>query len=190
MQKFNMRVSVQRLRDNKEKLRLSLKKALETNDLLFLSGGVSMGEKDLIPELLEELQVQKIFHKLQIKPGKPVYMGHREKKVIFALPGNPFSCQVLMKILVEPFLRKSYGLPQMTSFFLPLSQELRKKGLDKDEFLPCQISPTGNLIPVSFKGSGDIKAALNSHGLFHHPAERQTLKRDENVLFFPWRSFS
>lgn len=180
-------VSLKKLvRDNTGDLEKALKEALQC-DIVITSGGVSMGEADFLPSVFDKLGVKKVFHKVQVKPGKPIWVGEKGNSVVFGLPGNPVSVQVACKIFVEAFLRKSLNTKDYLSIKLPILEE-RKKKTRFDEFFPCLIvnSDTSSVKAVSFNGSGDITATLGSHGIALHPAESGDLRPGEMVEFFPW----
>jgi len=98
--------------DNRDGLRSMMLKGLES-DVLVLSGGVSAGVADLVPGVLQELGVKRIFHKVALKPGKPVWYGvhDRDGKVVhvFGLPGNPVSSLVCFQLFVRPCLERLSG---------------------------------------------------------------------------------
>jgi molybdopterin molybdotransferase len=77
--------------------------------VLILSGGVSAGKLDLVPGVLEELGVTAHFHKVELKPGKPVLFGTRDGRLVFGLPGNPVSSLVCFELFVRPALRRMGG---------------------------------------------------------------------------------
>ncbi|MGE3808647.1 MAG: gephyrin-like molybdotransferase Glp [Gemmataceae bacterium] len=91
-------------RDQLDELRAKVKAGLES-DLLVLSGGVSAGKLDLVPGVLAEFGVESIFHKVEMKPGKPVFFGTRGSTLIFGLPGNPVSALVCFELFAAPALR-------------------------------------------------------------------------------------
>lgn len=180
-------VSLKKLvRDNQDDLEKALKEALQY-DIVVTSGGVSMGEADFLPNVFDKLGVKRIFHKVQVKPGKPIWVGEKGNSVVFGLPGNPVSVQVACKIFVEAFLRKSLNRKECLSVKLPISEE-RKKKTKFDEFFPCTIDSANITFvkAVGFNGSGDITATLGSHGIALHPAESGDLNPGEIVEFFPW----
>jgi len=173
------------LPDDKAAMRPSLEKALAA-DLVILTGGVSAGDADYTPAVLEELGVRKLFHKMAIKPGKPAWCGvigsglakggvaagdpTGVNSVVFALPGNPFSCLTGFTLLIEPFLHACFGLPAPAPLGLPL-REFKKKQTTLDEFFPVRIlgTPAG-LEQVAINGSGDIRLGLGATALALHPA--------------------
>ena len=103
-------------RDQVEHLRPLAEEGLKA-DALVLSGGVSAGKLDLVPGVLEELGVQPHFHKVAMKPGKPMYFGTRPRPnspadtLVFGLPGNPVSSLVCFELFVKPALRPCVATP-------------------------------------------------------------------------------
>lgn len=87
--------------DDVERLRRSLGKGLG-KDILLVSGGVSMGDYDLVPRVLGELGVEVLFHKVRVKPGKPLLFGRRGRCLVFGIPGNPVSSFVVFHLFVKP----------------------------------------------------------------------------------------
>lgn len=175
--------------DNPEVLRIALEKAISSSDVVVLSGGVSMGEADFVPEVLRNLGVEKIFHKVKLKPGKPVWFGKKPGgPVVFGLPGNPFSSQVTFKLFIEPFLRESYQLAPQKLLYLPAAFERTKFG-ELEELIPAILTEEGGVSKIkacAFNGSGDVTATALSEGLVVHPAGLSAIKRGDIVAFFSW----
>ena len=145
--------------------------ALMDNDVLICCGGVSAGDADYVPGVLESMGAERLFHKVAMRPGKPVWCGiSKEGKMIFALPGNPFSCLVNMTLLIAPYLRASYGLPPVEPLGLPMGAA-RKKRSPLDEFFPVHVHGwPARLEPVTLNGSGDIRLGRQANALALHPA--------------------
>lgn len=95
-----------RVEDDLEKVKQVLKEALQQSDIVFLTGGVSVGEYDFVAAAAEENGIEKIFHKIKQRPGKPLFFGKKENKMIFGLPGNPASVLTCFYEYVEPALQK------------------------------------------------------------------------------------
>jgi molybdopterin molybdotransferase len=95
-------------RDRRESLEPLIAEGL-TYSVLVLSGGVSAGKLDLVPGVLQSLGVQAHFHKVEMKPGKPVFFGSRGDRLVFGLPGNPVSALVCFELFVRPALRRLAG---------------------------------------------------------------------------------
>ena len=83
--------------------------------ILILSGGVSMGTKDLVPGVLQDLGIQPLFHQVAMKPGKPLFFGTRGETLVFGLPGNPVSSFCGFELFVRPAIRKMAGHAQPDS---------------------------------------------------------------------------
>jgi molybdopterin molybdotransferase len=96
-------------RDTPESLAQHIQDGLQA-DVLLLSGGVSAGKADLVPGVLQEMGVQAHFHKVLMKPGKPVFFGTRGRTLVFGLPGNPVSTLACFELFVRPALRRLLGL--------------------------------------------------------------------------------
>lgn len=178
------------VKDNKAALKAAIQRAF-ASDIVVLSGGVSMGDADFVPEVLVELGAEKLFHKVKIKPGKPLWFGKQPNEgVAFGLPGNPMSCQVGFKVFIEPFLRKKMGLSPVPVLQLPF-QGQRNARSSFDEYFPCKFVAHNGQTHIStynFKSSGDIAAMLRSDGLAIHPARSKALEGGEILNFLPWKS--
>ncbi|MBN1225544.1 MAG: molybdopterin molybdotransferase MoeA, partial [Deltaproteobacteria bacterium] len=95
--------------DTPEHIDQMLKKALAKSDIVLLSGGVSMGDFDFVPGILQKNDVDLKFEKVAIKPGKPTVFGIKDDKYFFGMPGNPVSTFILFELLVRPFLFSLMG---------------------------------------------------------------------------------
>lgn len=96
--------------DDPEELRKVLQKALEANDVVLLNGGVSVGDYDFVTQAAQSCGVEEKFHKIRQKPGKPLFFGTKEDKLVFGLPGNPSSSLTCFYEYVLPALENSMGL--------------------------------------------------------------------------------
>lgn len=95
--------------DEAEVLRAALEEALESADVVVTSGGVSVGEKDLVKSALLDLGVEQVFWGVKFKPGKPLFYGKRGEARFFGLPGNPVSAMVCFDLFVRPALMRMTG---------------------------------------------------------------------------------
>ena len=172
-------------KDNKTQLREKLKKAVSESDILLMSGGVSAGDADFVPQILEEVGVKKIFHKINIRPGKPIWFGQKLGGcTVFALPGNPLSCQTTFKIFVEPFLMKCFGSITPEAFQIPMAeQRIKKTALD--EFFPVVLHGSPMQAHLKkFNGSGDITAGLFAEGMAWQRFDKTILEKGDSVSIF------
>lgn len=177
--------------DNAESLDQTLNLAFEF-DITILTGGVSMGDADFVPQVLERRSVKKVFHKVAIRPGKPIWFGRRPNGFpVFGLPGNPMSVQVGFKIFIEPLIRQYLEMPMIKPLQLPLSVEKKKRHQFR-EFFPVKfdldcMSRTA-IIPVKTNGSGDIRGSAFSDGLAIQPEDQDRIEAKTNISFIPWVS--
>jgi molybdopterin molybdotransferase len=174
--------------DDKEALRDTITSLLD-KDVLIISGGVSKGEADYVPEVLASLGVKELFHGVKIKPGAPFWFGRTSNGgVVFGLPGNPLALQVACRIFLEPYICTCFNILPRTPILLPLAIERMKKS-KFDEFFPCRIVNTDSysrLIPVRHNGSGDISAALQSDGIALQGETYSHLPEGIQVPFYVW----
>lgn len=156
--------------DERSALLAVLIKALAEYDILVLSGGVSMGDFDLVPSVLQELGVEPIFHNLAMRPGKPTFFGKTDTCAVFGLPGNPVSTFVNFEVLVKPFIHACMGIeykPRMAR--ARLARELARKGSDRVEFLPgiLEADEFGlHASPLPYHGSSMITVLERADILF------------------------
>jgi len=162
-------------RDDPKVLQPLMQQGLEA-DMLLVTGGVSAGVMDLVPGVLQELGVRQVFHKVRMKPGKPVWFGEYvregQRKLVFGMPGNPVSTLVSFEIFVKPALRVLAG----GTFIPPQSQ----RGVLTDSighlgkrptYYPSRIHfgqrkqglPTVETLP--WRGSADLAALTRANAL-------------------------
>ena len=171
--------TVAHMKDEKSVVAKSLESALEKHEILLLSGGVSAGKKDFIPEVLAELGFKPLFHKISQKPGKPLYVGNRaDGKLVFAFPGNPISTLTCFWIYFLPWLLGN-KLIQSTIPVVNLPASNPKL----DQWLPVKIKG-GQAETLKNNGSGDLFHWKFADGLVWQKA-RST---DQSLPFFPLRS--
>jgi len=151
--------------DERVLLKDSLKKMIETTDLTIISGGVSMGSYDFVPDILEELGVTIHFNKVAIQPGKPTLFGTWNDKIIFGLPGNPVSTFIIFEILVKSLVMKMGGSsysPLLVKGELKDGFKRRKK--ERDLYIPV-LYDKGVVSEVEYHGSAHFVSLLKSNGL-------------------------
>jgi len=177
--------------DTEKGLRRVIAKALERCDVVLLSGGVSMGDYDLVPQVLREFGVRQIVHGAAIRPGKPLWFGATDGgQLVFGLPGNPVSVRVGFREFVTHAVRRMAGLadPFPPALMLPLAEGFTKKN-DLTLFAISQlVSANGvtQVAPVPHEGSGDFVSAAQSDGVFVFPAKLNALAAGDIVEFHPW----
>ena len=164
--------------DEMKPLREALKKAA-SHDMVVFSGGSSVGEKDLIMDILKELgEVE--FHGVAVKPGKPTVFGRVGKTPVLGMPGYPTSCLSNAYMILAPMLRKMARLPPKVekTIELPLSRRV-VSAIGRTEFHTVRIEK-GKAVPV-YKESGAITSMADADGYIRIPANVDLLEAGENV---------
>jgi molybdopterin molybdotransferase len=158
--------------DDKTALGAALERGLAA-DVLVTSGGVSVGEHDLVRAVERELGVEEVFWRVSIKPGKPVSFGVRGGTLVFGLPGNPVSALVGCELFVKPALRGLQGLADPLPRFEPgrLSVGLRRNE-ERDEFVRARSRVAADAVvlePVLGQESHMIVRSGAADALVHIP---------------------
>ena len=161
-----------------------------SSDMLVMSGGVSAGVLDLVPGRLRELGVREVFHKVRIKPGKPVWFGVREvpghRTLVFGLPGNPASSLVGFELFVGPAIRALSGRPftPPATFAARLAGGFDHRG-ERATYYPARLTATADGLlaePLPWQGSADLRTLSQADGLIHFPAGERAYAPGEKVL--------
>jgi molybdopterin molybdotransferase len=176
--------------DDKDMIRQKLSYAISEMDLLLLSGGVSKGKFDYIPDILEELRVEKIFHKVLQRPGKPFWFGKQKTSatLIFSFPGNPVSTYVCYYRYFRDWLYRSLGLPFM-EIDVNLGETVVARG-DLTGFIGVKIRrEQGKLVasPTKSNGSGDLCSLAETDGFICLSPREAPYHSGSVVPFIPTR---
>lgn len=160
-------------RDRLENLKPLVEEGLEAS-ILVLSGGVSAGKLDLVPGVLRDLGVEVHFHKVEMKPGKPVLFGTRRGHLVFGLPGNPVSALVCFELFVRPAIRKLSGQadpgPKIVQAVLREDFAYRS---DRPTYYPARLEGTAEgwqVQPVPWFGSADLRGLAQANAFVVFPA--------------------
>ncbi|HEY1378169.1 MAG TPA: gephyrin-like molybdotransferase Glp [Gemmataceae bacterium] len=171
-------------RDDVEDLRRLVGEGLKS-DVLLLSGGVSAGKLDLVPDVLRESGVAAHFHKVRMKPGKPLFFGTRGDTLVFGLPGNPVSSFVCFELFVRPALRRLRGFPAGPPAFVPLPLAADSRyATDRPTYHPAKVELAGvgeSVRPVPWHGSPDLRALTAADALVLFPAGDNAHRAGEPV---------
>jgi molybdopterin molybdotransferase len=160
-------------RDRPDDLRALVAEGLRA-PVLLLSGGVSAGKLDLVPGVLQELGVQAHFHKVELKPGKPVLFGSREDHLVFGLPGNPVSSLVCFELFVRPALRRLAGHADVGPRLLraTLAEDFAYR-TDRPTYHPARLEPGERgwtVRAVPWFGSPDLRGLTRANAFVLFPA--------------------
>lgn len=139
--------------DDLEQIKQGLLEIVKDFDVLMLSGGVSMGKKDFIPEALKSVGVEQHFHRVKQRPGKPLWFGSSEQVTVFGFPGNPVSTLVCYAVYFREWLSHSLNKP-IIRHQAKLSEHIEFKP-DLTYFMPVALRTEGaQLLAIAYKGSG------------------------------------
>ncbi|MGC6531812.1 MAG: molybdopterin molybdotransferase MoeA [Flavobacteriales bacterium] len=175
------------LHDDPAEMRKVLGPVLNAGGMVVLSGGVSKGKKDHVPEIMEALGVAKLFHRVAQRPGKPFWFGSAGKTVVFALPGNPVSATFGMMRYALPWLTHSLGQPTQPDYAVLTDTVSFRPSLT--QFLPVQARPQqGRLlaIPSPTQGSGDLAGLVDVDGFVELDADQTEFPAGTLVPFYPF----
>jgi len=161
------------LPDEPDALVRSFAEALEISDAVVTTGGVSMGKYDLVGDAFAAVGVENVFHKVKIKPGKPLWFGLRGDVPVFALPGNPVSCLVGHAVFVRPALEQLGGERSTRALERGVWCGPDTKENWREQHLPVRraIGDGGRLElhPVPWNGSGDVVGLARADALARIP---------------------
>ncbi|MBT1685536.1 molybdopterin molybdotransferase MoeA [Dawidia soli] len=190
LESLGVHASLSHLPDNKDVLQTKLRDMVEANDVMILSGGVSKGKFDFVPEVLGSLGVVKHVHQVSQRPGKPFWFGASASgKTVFALPGNPVSTFLCFQRYVRPWLLQSLGVQEAPAYAVlaePFSFPPRLT-----HFLQVSVrNEQGRLMayPDAGGGSGDFANLKNVTGFLELPLEQTRFEAGEVFPYWPFRA--
>ncbi len=181
-------VSVPAVPDNPAAHREALARALE-HDVVITSGGVSVGEHDLVRAAAAELGVRELFWRIALRPGKPLSFGVRERTLVFGLPGNPVSALVCFELFVRPAVLALQGAPFSPGFRHGILAAPVRRNRERDELIRVTASAGGDapprLTPLSGQSSHQIAVTAGADGLARIPTGDGELPAGTSVGFLP-----
>ncbi|MEP6951742.1 MAG: molybdopterin molybdotransferase MoeA [Ginsengibacter sp.] len=188
---YNVRADMLHIPDDLEITKQKISDCLQNYDIIILSGGISMGKFDYIPQALQELSVNKLFHKVQQRPGKPFWFGaHPNGVLVFALPGNPVSTFLCLSRYVLPWLKASMGLFSGQFAYAILDQEVSfTPSLQYFLQVKLNVNKKGNLMATPFEGngSGDFANLLDTDAFMELPLEQNNFAKGEVFRIWPFK---
>lgn len=138
----------------------------ERSDILLLTGGVSMGDFDFVPAVMEELGVKILFKSIAVQPGRPTVFGIKDNKFLFGLPGNPVSSYLQFELLVKQLAYRLMGHSfKAQTVKLPMANDYTRKKAARKSFMPVRITPDGKIEPLDYHGSAHIHAYEGADGI-------------------------
>jgi molybdopterin molybdotransferase len=171
-------------RDDRESLIEKITEGLKA-DVLITTAGVSMGDLDLVCEVLQSLRVERQFWKVDIKPGRPTAFGLKNGKPVFSLPGNPVSSMITFEEFVRPALLKMMGHQRVIKPFVKATmKESVKKKPGRVQFLRVRVLDDGEQLFATSSGdqnTGILRTLLRANGIAVLPADREQVHAGEEV---------
>ncbi len=176
--------------DSPKQLMQAIRKGLKS-DIFLISGGVSMGDYDLVPGVLKRAGVKEIFHKVNIKPGKPLFFGKKSKTLIFGIPGNPVSNFLTYQLFIRPAVYKMSGCSSYWPRFEKgiLAGSFRQK-TGRTHFVLAAAEKKDNnwyVNPVSCHGSADVLALSRANGFIVVSKNIGRLRAKSEVEILLWK---
>ena len=174
--------------DDKPILRQKIAQFLNDYDVLLCSGAVSKGKFDFLPEVFDELGVEKRFHRVAQRPGKPFWMGETKSCKVFAFPGNPISTFVNCLAYFYPWYYKSVGVKTKEETAILTEDVTFKPNLTY--FLQVKLGDKfGHILatPIKGNGSGDLASLVNADAFIQLPNDKTEFKTGENYPIIRYR---
>ncbi|MFV8753384.1 gephyrin-like molybdotransferase Glp [Nannocystaceae bacterium ST9] len=183
-------IDLGRVADRPEALRAALLRAIDEADLLIGTGGISVGDHDLVLPALRELDVELHFRRVRLRPGRPACFGllprsnQRPPLPVLALPGNPASTLVAFELLARPLLLAMLGHPRRRWFRRVVELELARAiegDRKRDHYVRVQIDERGLALPLDRQLSGALRSIADFDALAIVPAGRERVEAGERV---------
>ena len=158
-----------------------LSKAIAENDVVLLTGGVSMGSYDFVPDVMKKVGVEILFDSIAVKPGKPTTFGVVGKKYCYGLPGNPVSSFMQFELLVKPLINKMmHSNEVLTQIKLPVGEDFKRKATERKAFHPIIIRD-GKVYSVDYHGSAHVHALSSADGFISFEIGEELIKKGDLV---------
>ncbi|WP_428743553.1 molybdopterin molybdotransferase MoeA [Tenacibaculum sp.] len=177
--------------DERSVLKEKIASFLQEYDVLLFSGAVSKGKFDFLPEVLDELGVKKLFHRVSQRPGKPFWAGVTDNCNVFAFPGNPVSTFVNCLVYFYPWYKKSVEIPSKEKTAILADNITFKPNLSC--FLQVKLTSENGQVyatPIQGNGSGDLASLVEADGFIELPkTEEIEFKKGSVFPTLTFRSF-
>ncbi|MEO6963862.1 MAG: molybdopterin molybdotransferase MoeA [Puia sp.] len=189
LEKYNIHADRLHVKDDYDVIKNEISRCLQVYDVLLMTGGVSMGKFDYVPQALANTGVKKLFHKVKQRPGKPFWFGtHENRRLIFALPGNPVSVFLCLHRYFMPWLETSLGIKASSPGFAMLQRDiLFPYPLQYFVQVKLSVNHHGQCLaePVEGNGSGDFSNLICTDAFMELPMDKKDFKKGE--AYKVWR---
>ncbi|HDK7136782.1 TPA: molybdopterin molybdotransferase MoeA [Clostridium botulinum] len=175
------------IRDDFNLLKNTVEKAIEDTDIVLISGGSSVGKKDVTIDVINSLGDPGVFvHGIAIKPGKPTIIGNVKDKIVFGLPGHPLSAAIVYKVIVKYYIDKIAGVKEKVFPIVCKFNINYHSAKGREEYLPVTLNWQENEIIASpiFSKSGLISGFSKAYGFIKIDKNLEGIKKDEKVFVY------
>lgn len=181
---FYENVTIYKVKDDFVSTKNILLEAIEVNEVVLVSGGISVGDYDFVAQALQELGVKTLFHKVNQKPGKPLFAGKLNDKMIFALPGNPAACLTCFYVYVIPTLKRLSGAISQFGItkWIGLVHDFEVKNT-RSQFLKALVTEAGVKV-LSHQASSMLNSFSDANALIYLPEGNYELKNGVAVQVY------
>ncbi|GAB2779474.1 molybdopterin molybdotransferase MoeA [Salinimicrobium soli] len=177
------KISLHTVKDSYEDTYHKLKDLIAENDLVLITGGVSVGDYDFVGQALKGLETKEIFYKVNQKPGKPLFFGKNGRTLIFGLPGNPAAALTCFYMYVYPSVQKMAGYdPLLKKVIATSSSHFVKKG-DRPQFLKA-IYKEGKVTVLEGQSSAMLQTFTLANALVKMDGDREEIKINDSLEVF------
>lgn len=181
-------VAVRHADDTKQAIESGLDVAAAESDMVILTGGVSAGKYDLVPDAIESYGAEIVFHKVMQKPGKPLLFARRGPRLFFGVPGNPLACHLCFNRYIAPAIRKMMGKDPAASVDKGrIATDVVPRG-SRTRFMPCRVVQTRDgwdIDVLKGKGSADIFASCPTNAYIRVEPDADVIAAG-TVIPFEW----
>jgi len=176
------------VRDDPAKIEEALREGMRLADVVVLSGGVSVGDCDYVPDTMKKLGLAIHFNRVAVKPGKPTTFATRDRKIVFGLPGNPVAVYVMFHLVVlRAVARLSHKVLRPTELQVTMARSYQRGSAARLAFVPAVITPEGSVESVDYHGSGHLTALVRADGFMVVPQGIAKIEAGEKARFLPRR---
>lgn len=174
-------VTIQKVPDDYEQTLAIINNELQTNDIVLISGGISVGDYDFVGKALLELGVEQLFYKVKQKPGKPLFFGKKAETLIFALPGNPAAALSCFYVYVHDALKRISGIKTITSPFIKLKiAHTYEKKNGRAQFLKALVE-NNRITILEGQSSAMLHTFALANALAYVAQDKNTIVQNEEV---------
>lgn len=169
--------------DTQDATRNAIANALAQSDVVVLTGGVSMGDFDFVPNVLKSLDVDIKFQTIAVQPGKPTLFGVKGNKFVFGLPGNPVSSLFQFDLIVQPAILSMMGAnkPTKSIMRMTLASGFKRKRSERLSLVPAKFTDKGEVDFLDYHGSAHIFSMAQAQVMVIIPIGVDSIKKGEQV---------